>query len=355
VARIVTVYVDARRPFVPEDMSYIRWLEMSRALARLGHEVDVATVEPGVGRWLPVRMGERLRRVPLARVRWDRYDVVKTEFHAGFETLERHGGAGHPRIVSNLGSLVDREDVPGVYFTGARRAALFSVQERIAARSRHVTVLTAASLARWRARFGDAGAPFLVPGAADDAVPAPGSDPYPADGTIRCLFAGNVYDAVSQAEAHATLVAKLDGLGRRLAARGARLWVMGTGDARAIDPRHVALLGPVPYARSWDRLHHAQVGVVLALGPAPNENESTKIYHYLRVGLPTVCEAGFPNQELVTEVGLGSVVPNGDLDALADAVIAAARATWDRRRAVEAILARHTWLHRARLYDAILR
>jgi hypothetical protein len=354
VSRIVTVYVGDRRPFVPADMSYIRWGAMSAALARSGHEVDVATAEPGVRRFLPIRMAPRLRRVPLSGVRWERYDVVKTEFHAGFETLERHGGAEHPRIVSNLGSVVGPVDADGVYFTGARRAALFAVQERIAARSRWVTVLTAPSLARWRADFGEAGAAFLVPGAADDVVPAPGPDPYPADGTIRCLFAGNVYDPVSQAEAHATLVAKIDALGRLLAARGARLWTMGTGDTRALDRRTVSVLGPVPYERSWDRLHHSDVGLVLALGPHPNENESTKIYHYLRVGLPTVCEAGFPNQDLVREVGLGHVVPNGDLDALADAVVATARATWDRTRAIETILARHTWMHRARLYDAVL-
>jgi glycosyltransferase involved in cell wall biosynthesis len=353
-ARIVTVCAGDRRRFVPVDMWYIRWFAMAAALARLGHEVDIATAEPGLRRVLPVRMAPRLRRVPLGAVRWERYDVVKTEFHVGFETLERHGGAGHPCIVSNLGSVVDREDAAGVYFKGPRRAALFAVQERIAARSRWVTVLTAPSLARWRGRFGDAGAPFLVPGAADDVVPAPGSDPYPPDGTVRCLFAGNVYDAVSQAEAHATLVAKLEALGRRLAARGARLYLMGTGDTRAIDPHAVEVLGPVAYDRSWDWLRHAHVGVVLALGPHPNENESTKIYHYLRVGLPTVCEAGFPNQDLVTELGLGCVVPNGDLDALADAVISTARGTWDRRCAVEAILAHHTWIERAGRYAAAL-
>ena len=186
-ARVVTVYVGDRRPFVPADMSYIRWLAMSSALARLGHEVDIASAEPGLRRLLPLRMAPGLRRVPLAGVRWERYDVVKTEFHAGFETLERFGGAGHPRIVSNLGSVVGPEDAGGVYFTGARRAALFAVQERIAARSRWVTVLTAPSLARWRGAFGAAGDPFLVPGAADDVVPAPGADPYPADGTVRSV------------------------------------------------------------------------------------------------------------------------------------------------------------------------
>ena len=47
-ARIVTVYEDSRRAFVPTDMSYVRWHKISAALAALGHEVDIATREPGM-------------------------------------------------------------------------------------------------------------------------------------------------------------------------------------------------------------------------------------------------------------------------------------------------------------------
>lgn len=369
-ARIVTVYEGTCRPFEPSDMSYVRWLKMSEALAAFGHEVDIATREPGraanalggrVARVLGVEarrdvveMGPRLRRVPLERVRWQEYDVVKTLFHIGFETLERHGGADHLRIVSKLGSVVDREDRPGIYFYGARRRALFAVQERIAARSRAVTVLTASSRARWEGCFGPRGTMLLVPGAVDAELAAAGADPY-AVGRPRCLFAGNVYDPVSQPEAHAVLVAKLNEVGRRLAASGIRLCFMGPGERRALDRRAVEDLGVVPYARSWPYLQHADVGLVLALGPVPNENESTKIYHYLRAGLPTVCEAGFPNEGLVEEAGLGHVVANGDVAGLADAVVAAVRAAWDRKRAVDLVLDRHTWRHRAAVYDAWLR
>jgi hypothetical protein len=301
-----------------------------------------------------VDMGPRLRRVPLERVQWHDYDVVKTLFHIGFETLERQGGADHPRIVSKLGSVVDREDRPGVYFYGARRRALFAVQERIAARSRAVTVLTEPSRARWQACFGARGTMLLVPGAVDAELADAGADPYPI-GRPRCLFAGNVYDAVSQPEAHVVLVRKLNEVGRRLAAHGIRLCFMGPGERGALDHAAVEDLGIVPYVRSWPYLQHADVGLVLALGPVPNENESTKIYHYRRAGLPTVCEAGFPNEGLVEEAGLGRVVANGDVAGLAAAVVAALEASWDRARAVELVLGRHTWRHRAAVYDAWFR
>ena len=358
-ARIVTLYEDQRRPFVPTDMSYVRWYRISAALAALGHDVDIATREPGLlarlDRRSVARLAPRLRRVPIARVRFERYDVVKTLFHRGFETLERHGGADHPFIIAKLGSVVDSEDRDGVYFYGERRRQLFAVQQRIAARSRIVTVLTEPSRERWQRCFGSGGTTVLVPGAVDERIPAPGPDPFGDTQSRRCLFAGNIYDPASQPEAHATLVAKLNGLGRLLGRRGIRLYFLGPGERQGIDAAHVTALGAVPYDRSWSFLQHADAGLVLALGPQPNDNESTKIYHYLRVGLPTVCEAGFPNQDLVLEAKLGRVVANGDLAALAEAVEATMGGAWDRQGAIAFVLARHTWLHRARVYDELIR
>src|SRR5262249_33539705 len=111
VARIATVYHSNRNDWDPRDMSGIRWLKISEALARLGHEVDIATNE---SRWQttsqPLVMSGRLRRVPLKGLRWRRYDVVKTLFHLGFETLREYGGEGHPFIISKLGSVVGPED-----------------------------------------------------------------------------------------------------------------------------------------------------------------------------------------------------------------------------------------------------
>ena len=139
-ARIVTVYNTERRAADLNDMSYIRWFKMSDALARLGHRVDIATAEHKFSLRKPVvEMAPNLRRVPLSRVAWDDYDVVKTLFHQGFTTLERHGGSSHRFIIAKLGSVVDKEDVAGIYFYGRRRRALYTVQERIAARSSFVT------------------------------------------------------------------------------------------------------------------------------------------------------------------------------------------------------------------------
>lgn len=358
-ARIVTVYTRERRGARMVDMSGIRWHKISEALARRGHEVDMAT---GEFRWRlrqrPIEVAERLRRVPLSRVDWRAYDVVKTLFHEGFRILERYGGARHPFIVSKLGSVVGPTDMEGIYFYGRRRASMFDVQERIAAASRYVTVLTEPARELWRDCFGDAPPTLLVPGAVDREIPPPGADPYPGPERPRCLFAGNFYRANprrGQPEAGATIARKLNELGARLAARGARLFVLGPGDAERLEPRHVSYLGAVPYQESWNWLQHADVGILVSAGPFMQNNESTKIYHYLRAGLPIAAERGFPNDALVREAGLGFQVESGDLEALARRALEAAERSWDREAAVRYLLARHTWDDRAAVYDEVLR
>jgi glycosyltransferase involved in cell wall biosynthesis len=355
-ARIVTVYRRWRRPFRLEEMSQIRWLKVSEELARSGHEVDIATNEP---RWLvrraPLVMAPNLRRVPLARVNWDAYDMVKTLFHEGFETLERYGGDDHPFIISKLGSVVGPADRDGIYFFGERRERLYATQERIGRRSRFVTVLSEQARGLWHDCFGPSERVLLVPGGVDREIPARGRDPFPADGLMRCVFAGTVYTQSSQPEANRVLVEKLNLLGANLGARGARLYMFGHGDVSRLDRAHVSYLGPQPYARTWDYFYHADVGVVVSAGLHMHNNESSKVYHYLRAGLPVVSESGFPNDYVVRDSRCGIVVESGDMGALAEAAVAAAGTDWDRDHAVRYILENHTWARRVALYDRLLR
>lgn len=355
-ARIVTVYSTERRAPGLVDMSFIRWFKMSEALGRLGHRVDIAT---GELRWwirrAPVDHAPNVRRVPVSRVDWSDYDVVKTLFHRGYHTLAARGGDRHPFIVSKLGSVVGPREMPGIHFHGERRRRMYDTQRRIDDRARFVTLLSEPARDLWQGCFDtEAERLLLVPGASERDVPPPGPDPFPPEASGRCLYAGNFYSpdpAQSQPSAHRTITAKLNDLGRRLADRGLRLFVVGDGDDSALDARWVSYLGSVPYRDCWDFLHHADVGTALVPGPFLHNNESTKLYHYLRVGLPVVSEAGFPNDDLVREAGLGFVVENGRMDRLADRTEEAIRRDWDREAAVRFILEHHTWERRAQVYD----
>ena len=357
-SRIITVYSGSLRSAREVEMGFIRWYRMSAALAALGHQVDIASAE--LRRRIVPRaetIAPNLRVVPISRVRWADYDVVKTLFHAGFETLERHGGADHPFIIAKLGSVVGPTEMEGVFFHGKQREAMFRTQERIARASRYVTVLTAPAADLWRSAHGAATTVLIVPGAASADIPPPSRNPYPRDGHAPVVFAGNFYSRhpASQPEAHRTLAGKLNRLGALLHDRNARLYVVGTGDRRSLDSRFVSYCGEVSYGDSWDYMHFAAVGVVLTAGGRMHNNESTKIYHYLRAGLPVVSEAGFPNDDVVLESGLGHVVENGDLEMMAERIGESMQTQWDRDRAIRYILSRHTWERRAEIYDRLLR
>jgi glycosyltransferase involved in cell wall biosynthesis len=280
---------------------------------------------------------------------------VKTGFHIGWEALERYGGEDHPFIIAMLGSVVAPTDREGVYFYGDERAAVFEVQKRIAERARYVTILTPQSLERWGEAHGLRGNELLVPGGADAEAPPPGPDPFPDDRRPACVFAGNFYDAYYQAEVHATLIDKIGRLGHALRDRGLWLHIVGRGDSSGIDPDVVVCHSAVSLDRAWDFIRFADAGMVFAFGWEPNDNESTKIYHYLRAGLPTVCESGFPNEGLVVEAGIGSVVSNDDMEGAAEALAAAVTTAWDRDAARDFVLANHTWDARARIYDRLIR
>jgi glycosyltransferase involved in cell wall biosynthesis len=362
--RIVSVYDRypkaedvAKGDLVPRTMAYIRWLKIAEKLARLGYEVDVAVTDAAKN-WHKKSNGSNgngLRKVPLSEIDWSRYDVVKTVFHSGFNTLEAYGGADHPFIISKLGSVVGPRDLEGIYFYGETREALYATQERINRASKYVTVLSPAAGTLWEQCFGAKENLLLVPGGVDGDIPAPSADPYPDDGRLRVLFAGNIYTRDRQPEANAVLVGKLNRLGRLLSRRGARLYMLGVGELGELDLEHVTYLGAVAYDHSWDYFHHAHVGVVVAAGSFNHNNESTKIYHYLRAGLPIVSEAGFPNDHVVTESRLGFVAPSEDMETMADMIHEAARREWDRTHGVRYVLENHTWEKRVETYQNVFR
>lgn len=357
-SRVVTVYSGSLRPARQVEMGFIRWYRISAALAALGHSVDIASAELRRRLFRPSEtIGPNLRIVPISRVRWRDYDVVKTLFHSGFETLERYGGSDHPFIIAKLGSVVGPTDMEGVFFHGGQREEMFRTQERIAHASRYVTLLSEPAVDLWRSAHGTESHVLIVPGAASAVIPPPTHNPYPGDGRAPVVFAGNFYSQHrgSQPEAHRTLASKLNRVGELLHRRNARLYVVGTGDRRRLDARYVSYCGEVPYEDSWNYMYFAAVGIVLTAGGRMHNNESTKIYHYLRAGLPVVSEAGFPNDHVVIESRLGHVVDNGDLETMAQRIQESLQTRWDRDRGIRYILSRHTWEKRAEIYDRLLR
>jgi hypothetical protein len=352
VIRIATVYKAI--PLSASDvqaMDIVRWMRVSETLAAAGFAVDMIV---GAGSQLEPAH-PNLRYVPLDDVDWSDYDVIKTLYQRGFRTLLDAGGGTHPFVISRLASVVGKdESVPGVHFTGAERAALYATQEEIYRTSRYVALSTEANRALWRREFGDAVPLLLVPTGVDRVVPAPSRNPY--RGSIAAsriaVYVGNLYTRM-QRHINRLWQDRLNRLGALLRARGIQLVFVGPGLTDLLDPTAVVNLGGIPHTAIWDYQYFADVGIALAQGPVQH-NESSKIYYYLRAGLPVVSEAPIPNNDVVIESGCGLVAAYGDEHALADAIDAAAGRGWDRDAAVSYVLAHHTWEHRFAIYGEII-
>jgi hypothetical protein len=331
-------------------MDWIRFWRMSDALARRGHEVDAISNWPRS----PGAAPPRLRTVPFERVDWTRYDIIKTFFHRGFECLAESGGADHPFIVSKLGSVVGRHQTAGVHFFGAVREKLYQLQLAIAQRSRVVTVLTDASEELWRREHGPSPPLIQVPTGVDAVIPPAGPNPYPGVGVHGpvALFAGNLYRRTAQAEVNELWQERLNAVGRALRRRGVRLVAMGLGEVDRLDATAVLHMGTVDLSAFWDWQRYADVGLVLAQGPV-QDNESSKIYYYLRTALPVVCERPVPNVSLITRTAHGALVDYDDVTALADAAAELARRPPAANGVVDYMITHHSWDARAALYDPV--
>jgi glycosyltransferase involved in cell wall biosynthesis len=348
---IATLYrSDFFDQFQPTKMCLTRWLRISEALACLGYRVDMI-VNSGC---CPVSRSPHLRYVPYAAFDWRQYDIVKTLFHRGYDSLCQAGGEDHPFIISKLGSVVGNSDATeGVYFFNEERERLYQTQQRIRARSRYVTILTEPSRLLWRQEFGEDRNVLMVPTGVDREIPPPGQNPYEGLGTKIAVYIGNIYKG-TQREVNLLWQSKLNGLGRRLKLKKIRLCFVGMGAVDQLDPDAVTCLGPVENDRIWDYQYFADVGIALAQGPVQH-NESSKIYYYLRAGLPVVSEDAIPNNQVIQQASCGLIARYGDEDMMADLVETAAARKWPKEEAARYMVENHTWDQRAQVYDRLIR
>jgi hypothetical protein len=191
-----------------------------------------------------------------------------------------------------------------------------------------------------------------VPTGVDRAIPPPSRNPYSPSTEKIAVYIGNIY-AHAQRDVNVHWQLRFNALGRILKQRGVRLFFVGPGRTDHLDPAAVTPLGPVAYDKVWNYQYFADVGLVLAQGPVQH-NESSKIYYYLRTGLPVVSERPVPNNYLIAESGCGLIAEYGDDRVLADMVEAAAWRDWDTQAAMQYTLQHHTWERRVAVYDEVL-
>ena len=347
--RIATLYRLEPLEQIPEDRAAVLWWKrISFGLAERGHTVDIVSGPADPERDLE----PRLRNIPSSAARWLDYDVILTFFHGGFANLAELGGADHPAIISNLGSVVGaRDDTPGVYFFGPRRQWLYSVQQQIAKRAFAVNILTEPSRELFLREHEPAARIVSIPQGVDRTIPAPQCSPFPESQERVVVLIGSIYGAL-QKEMNLIWQDRLNSVGRELRRAGMRLCWIGPGDRERLDTSVVTAPGPVEHPRAWNFQYFASAGLVLAQG-AVQHNESTKLYNYLRAGLPSVSETPVPNNKILEEAQLGFIVPFGDDRGLADALAEASSQPWNRQAAIEYMVATHSWDRRVQACERL--
>ena len=306
-------------------------------------------------------------------MRWDDYDLVKTSYHLGFANLLDQGVGPNPLILARLGCVVGAgPDDDGMAFSPTERDLLIGIQPVLNERSHCLALLTARERALWQEQFGADKPVSLIPTGVDRTIPPPGNNPYAEFSEKIAVYVGNLRggrvpyprallangsgesEIVGQQNINTAWQDRLNSLGRELRNKGIRLCFVGYGDVSRLEPRYVTVLGPIENERVWDYHFFADVGIALAQGRR-QLSECSKLYYYLRTGLPAVSEEPIPNNDLIEETNLGFVADHGDDAAMAEMVEDAAHRSWDAAAAMDWMVQHHTWDERVERYDDMIR
>lgn len=323
----------------PAGIDLVRLRAVAGGLIERGIDAEIIAPVPKDGLLDP-----SVPVLPLAVLEKGRgYDVVKTCYHFSVKLIGKYRGPLVARIVRVVDEELPERDA-------AMRGILLECQDLIRKRASALIVNNIENEERWRRRYGGDLHIAKIPNGCPAVIPPVRSSPYGADGAA-VLFLGSL--------AAPRMVELLNELACRLRER-CRIHLVGSNKTRLYGGGRQCELNPLivdhgelPEEEVWDYVRHAQAGVALAAGPHVFDNDISKIYTYLRGGLPVLSEEQIANNHLVTRTRFGSIFNYGDTADMAEK----AAALLDRpplqlrHSAMEFMAREHSWEQRV---DALL-
>jgi glycosyltransferase involved in cell wall biosynthesis len=236
----------------------------------------------------------------------DRYDVVKTCYHFSIKLIGDYSGP----VVSRIVRVVDSHfPVRDAY----HREEILQCQDLIHRRASALVMNNRENEERWRHFYGASPAITMIPTGCSEDIPPVHSNPYRSDEKVM-LFLGSV--------ATPRMVWLLNEAARGLWDRctvhivgTSKTKIYGGGESDRLCPE-IVQHGEIHEEKIWDYIRYASVGLALAAGPDAFDNDLSKIYSYLRGGLPVLSEERVVNNSLILESGLGTTFSFGDPEAL---------------------------------------
>jgi glycosyltransferase involved in cell wall biosynthesis len=327
----------------PSGIDLVRLRALTTGLAARGFEVTVLSPCGRTGLlegMVPVCGLEALSQKA-------RFDVVKTCYHASIELAASYEGPIVSRIVRVVDERFPERDERD-------RARLLRRQEMIRRRAARVVLNNSINVQRWNARYGGTPPAIIAPTGCPARIPPVGPNPYPS-GEKPILFLGSV--------AGDRMLGMLNRAAELL--RGvARIHLVGLNKARMYGATGSCELSPLivyhgelPEREVWDFVRHAALGLAFAASPHEFDNDISKIYTYLRGGLPVLSEERIVNNDLVRAVGWGLTFQFGDTADLREKALTLINAPprGDPAEVREYMAARHSWDRRVDIYVNLFR
>ena len=328
-----------KNPFAtPNSIDLVRLRAIAFGLVDRGIDAEVlspAAEEGTLDGVIPVRNIVKIRQP-------DRYDVIKTCYHDSILLVEGYRGPVVSRIVRVVDSMLPKRDE-------SARGKLLRCQDLIRQRASVVALNNPENATRWRQFYGDRQEIVLVPTGCPSIIPARGRNPYPPGERI-VLFLGSIaaprmVDMLNEAARMLDGIAVVHLVGKNK---------VGMYAGSASDALHplVREHGEVPDQGIWDYICHADVGLALATGPHPFDNDVSKVLYYLRGGLPVLSEEPIVNNDLLRRTGYGRVFRHGDPDDLVGRAkeLLTCPLTSGKESVMDFMAANHSWESRASIY-----
>jgi glycosyltransferase involved in cell wall biosynthesis len=328
-----------KNPYAPPaGIDLVRLRAIAGGLIRNGIDTEIVSPverEGKVAGFIPVRNIERLKEP-------GRYDLIKTCYHYSMDLIDGYRGPVVSRIVRVVDDRLPERDE-------RFRKDLLRCQDLIRDRSDVLALNNPENRQRWLDLYGNRQRLVLVPTGCPAVIPEPGPDPYKSDLPV-VLFLGSLSGV--------RMVEMINEAATRLRGRavihlvGKNKAVMYGCDSSCPLDRTIVDHSERPQNEIWDYIRHAHIGLALATGPHPFDNDVSKVLNYLRGGLPVLSEEPILNNHLVRETGYGTTFKHGDVDDLVDRGLELLKhPPWQLKYSVMSFMAEeHSWEQRVRTY-----
>lgn len=325
-------------PFAtPTGIDLVRLRAISGGLRRRGIDAEIVAPvlnEGVIDDFVPVRRLDALCRRGC-------YDLVKTCYHYSVELVREYEGPLVCRIVRVVDEKSPPRDEPN-------RRRLMACQEYIRQRAVALSLNNRQNEERWRRLYGEEPPVVIVPTGCPAEIPPPGPNPYPAS-EDAILFLGSL--------GAPRMVRLLNEVARRLVGR-CTVHLVGLNKTRMYGGREWPLdplvrdHGELPEDQIWDYIRNARVGLAIAAGSDPFDNDISKIVSYLRGGLPVLSEERIVTNDLVRETCYGKIFAFDDADDLVAGALELLNNPphHNKSSAVDYVIREHSWDRRVEIY-----